>query len=73
MKRIHVIACLVALALLVVLFIAWPRTLQSQPDYQQSQARDFAMINKKLDQIVAGQGRIMSLLDRVWQDTRRRR
>ena len=77
MKKSRFITAVIATAALVTLLLALRGQLAAQQPYGQqyppSYAQDFASINQKLNQIIANQGRMMSMLDRVWQDTRRRR
>ncbi len=76
MKKTQLIMAMIAGAALAVLAQALVKPLMAQQFGQQTQpsyAREFSQINQQLGQLLAGQGRIMSTLDRVWQDTRRRR
>jgi hypothetical protein len=40
---------------------------------QQNISRDLATINQKLDQLLQGNRRIMEMLSRTWENTRRSR
>jgi hypothetical protein len=71
----------VAIGIAVSLFVAWPQGVSSQTGYpsqaqayaQQEIGRELSMINQKLDQVLQGNRRIMELLNRTWENTRRSR
>lgn len=76
MKKTQLIMAMIAGAVLAVFAQALVKPLMAQQLGQQAQpsyAREFSQISQQLSQLISGQGRIMSTLDRVWQDTRRRR
>lgn len=61
------------------LLVAYPRGGESQPGYssqaqayaQQDIGRELGHINQKLDQLLQGNRRIMEMLNRTWENTRR--
>ncbi|HOE27126.1 MAG: hypothetical protein IT574_00205 [Candidatus Aureabacteria bacterium] len=63
------------------LLVLSPRRGESQVGYpsqaqayaQQNISRDLASINQKLDQLLQGNRRIMDMLTRTWENTRRSR
>ncbi|MCX6357076.1 MAG: hypothetical protein NT045_04225 [Candidatus Aureabacteria bacterium] len=77
------IGCAVVAAILIGIVAIWPRVISSQPysqPYQQaSQAQELAVIQRKLDQIIALQNQTLSSmksmrpqLERTWENTRGR-
>lgn len=85
MKGIHARAGLVGMGMAAgfaaALLVAHPRVGESQSGYpSQSQAyaqqdigRELGQINQKLDQLLQGNRRIMEMLSRTWENTRRSR
>ncbi|MEI6633153.1 MAG: hypothetical protein WCP22_04945 [Chlamydiota bacterium] len=85
MKRIHARAGLVGMGMATgfaaALLVAYPRGGESQTGYpsqaqayaQQDIGRELGQINQKLDSLLQGNRRIVELLNRTWENTRRTR
>lgn len=78
------IAAGVAIGIAVSLLVAWPQggasqTGASYAQVQQEQyqlqniGRELSLINQKLDQILQGNRRLMEMMNRTWENTRRSR
>jgi hypothetical protein len=81
MKRIHARTGLVGMGMAAgfaaALLVAYPRGGESQTGYppqayaQQDIGRELGQINQKLDALLQGNRRIMEMLNRTWENTRR--